>query len=188
MEGTRLESPSREHWLGTDHIGTGRAEPLVLGYASGYVVGTDIRPFGHTDSRPLGLVSGYVGGWLDTLIMRGCDILMSFPTFLIYILIITSFGPSAAYRRYRSFAGVYSPHHPHRAQPGPGRAHKGLCKRSPAAWRATALYSAAGNPAQCERADHRRYLHPGRIRDHGDRHSGLPRFGQYRHRHPTGEG
>jgi peptide/nickel transport system permease protein len=46
-------------------------------------------------AAPLGLVSGYVGGWLDTLIMRGCDILMSFPTLLIYILIITSFGPSA---------------------------------------------------------------------------------------------
>jgi len=39
-------------------------------------------------------MSGYVGGKLDTLIMRGVDILLSFPTLLIYILIITSFGPS----------------------------------------------------------------------------------------------
>jgi len=45
-------------------------------------------------AAPLGLVSGYVGGWLDTLIMRGCDILYSFPILLIYILIITSFGQS----------------------------------------------------------------------------------------------
>jgi peptide/nickel transport system permease protein len=44
---------------------------------------------------PLGLISGYVGGVVDTLIMRGTDILMSFPTLLIYILIITSIGPSA---------------------------------------------------------------------------------------------
>jgi peptide/nickel transport system permease protein len=44
---------------------------------------------------PLGLLSGYVGGGVDTLIMRGADILMSFPTLLIYILIITSVGPSA---------------------------------------------------------------------------------------------
>jgi peptide/nickel transport system permease protein len=44
---------------------------------------------------PLGLISGYVGGRIDTLIMRGTDILMSFPTLLIYILIITSIGPSA---------------------------------------------------------------------------------------------
>ena len=45
-------------------------------------------------AAPLGLMSGYVGGRLDTLIMRGVDILLSFPTILIYILIITSFGPS----------------------------------------------------------------------------------------------
>ncbi len=45
-------------------------------------------------AAPLGLMSGYVGGKLDTLIMRGVDILLSFPTLLIYILIITSFGPS----------------------------------------------------------------------------------------------
>jgi len=43
---------------------------------------------------PLGLLSGYVGGKLDTIIMRGADILLSFPTLLIYILIITSIGPS----------------------------------------------------------------------------------------------
>ncbi|MFQ6100260.1 MAG: ABC transporter permease [Anaerolineae bacterium] len=46
-------------------------------------------------AAPLGLTSGYVGGVVDMLIMRGCDILMSFPTLLIYILIITSIGPSA---------------------------------------------------------------------------------------------
>jgi peptide/nickel transport system permease protein len=39
-------------------------------------------------------MSGYIGGRLDTLIMRGVDILLSFPTLLIYILIITTFGPS----------------------------------------------------------------------------------------------
>jgi peptide/nickel transport system permease protein len=39
-------------------------------------------------------MSGYVGGKLDTLIMRSVDILLSFPTLLIYILIITTFGPS----------------------------------------------------------------------------------------------
>ena len=44
---------------------------------------------------PLGLISGYVGGRLDAVIMRGVDILLSFPTLLIYILIITSIGSSA---------------------------------------------------------------------------------------------
>jgi len=43
---------------------------------------------------PLGLISGYVGGVVDMLIMRGSDIIMSFPTLLLFILIITSVGPS----------------------------------------------------------------------------------------------
>lgn len=43
----------------------------------------------------LGLISGYRGGMVDMFIMRGSDILLSFPSLLIYILIISALGPSA---------------------------------------------------------------------------------------------
>jgi len=44
----------------------------------------------------LGLISGYrSGSMIDMFIMRGCDILLSFPSMLIYILIISTLGPSA---------------------------------------------------------------------------------------------
>ena len=95
MEGTRLESPSREHWLGTDHIGRDVLSRLFWGTRVVMFLAPICVLLGILIAAPLGLVSGYVGGWLDILIMRGCDILMSFPTLLIYILIITSFGPSA---------------------------------------------------------------------------------------------
>jgi peptide/nickel transport system permease protein len=95
MEGTRLEYPSREHWLGTDHIGRDVLTRLFWGTRVVMLLAPIIVLLGILIAAPLGLVSGYVGGVLDTLIMRGIDILMSFPTFLIYILIITSFGPSA---------------------------------------------------------------------------------------------
>ncbi len=95
MESTRLESPSREHWLGTDHIGRDVLSRLFWGTRVVMLLAPIIVLLGILIAAPLGLVSGYVGGVLDTLIMRGCDILMSFPTLLIYILIITSFGPSA---------------------------------------------------------------------------------------------
>ena len=95
MEGTRLEYPSREHWLGTDHIGRDVLTRLFWGTRVVMLLAPIIVLLGILIAAPLGLFSGYVGGVLDTLIMRGIDILMSFPTFLIYILIITSFGPSA---------------------------------------------------------------------------------------------
>ncbi|MCP4623229.1 MAG: ABC transporter permease [bacterium] len=94
MEGTRLESPSREHWFGTDHIGRDVLSRLFWGTRVVMLLAPICVLLGILIAAPLGLVSGYVGGWIDTLIMRGCDILMSFPVILIYILIITSFGPS----------------------------------------------------------------------------------------------
>jgi peptide/nickel transport system permease protein len=95
MEGSRLESPSRAHWLGTDDIGRDVLSRLFWGTRVVILLAPISVLLGILIGAPLGLLSGYVGGVVDTLIMRGADILMSFPTLLIYILIITSVGPSA---------------------------------------------------------------------------------------------
>ena len=42
---------------------------------------------------PIGLAAGFAGGWLDRLTMRVVDILVSFPTILLAIIVITIFGP-----------------------------------------------------------------------------------------------
>jgi ABC-type dipeptide/oligopeptide/nickel transport system permease subunit len=42
----------------------------------------------------IGLVAGYAGGWLDTLLMRFMDVLLTFPTLLLAILILTVLGSS----------------------------------------------------------------------------------------------
>lgn len=95
MQGARLESPSREHWLGTDHIGRDVLSRLFWGTRVVVALAPISVLLGILMGAPLGLISGYVGGVVDILIMRVSDILMSFPTLLIYILIITSIGPSA---------------------------------------------------------------------------------------------
>jgi peptide/nickel transport system permease protein len=43
----------------------------------------------------LGLIAGYSGGWLGTLIMRFADIVMSFPSLLLAVVILYMFAPSA---------------------------------------------------------------------------------------------
>ena len=94
MQASRLESPSWEHWLGTDHLARDVMSRLFWGTRVVVVLAPLSVILGILLGAPLGLISGYVGGKLDTLIMRGTDILLSFPTLLIYILIITSIGPS----------------------------------------------------------------------------------------------
>ena len=96
MHDARLEPPSLQHWLGTDHLARDVMSRLFWGTRTVVALAPVSVLLGILLAAPLGLVSGYVGGRLDTLIMRGVDILMSFPTLLIYILIITSFGPSVA--------------------------------------------------------------------------------------------
>jgi peptide/nickel transport system permease protein len=43
----------------------------------------------------LGLMAGYYRGWVDTLINRVSDIILSFPAIVLYIIVIMRFGPSA---------------------------------------------------------------------------------------------
>ena len=95
IQGAKLESPSRERWLGTDNIGRDVLSRLFWGTRVVVLLAPASVLFGLMIGAPLGLISGYVGGAVDLLIMRVTDILMSFPTLLIYILIITSIGPSA---------------------------------------------------------------------------------------------
>ncbi len=95
IQGSRLELPSQEHWLGTDHIGRDVMSRLFWGTQVVLFLAPISVLLGILIGAPLGLISGYVGGRLDAVIMRGVDILLSFPTLLIYILIITSIGASA---------------------------------------------------------------------------------------------
>ena len=95
IQGSRLQAPSLEHWLGTDHLGRDVLSRLFWGTQVILFLAPTSVALGILAGAPLGLISGYVGGRLDAVIMRGVDILLSFPTLLIYILIITSIGSSA---------------------------------------------------------------------------------------------
>ena len=81
-------------WLGTDHIGRDILSRIawgsrtVLFYAplatfSAYVVGI-----------LMGLAAGYQRGWLDELLSRISDIILSFPVLVLYIIVIATIGAS----------------------------------------------------------------------------------------------
>jgi len=157
--GQRLQSPSPEHWLGTDNLGRDVLSRVIWGSRTVLLLAPVSVFLGLLIGAPLGLASGYLGGMIDTFIMRVGDILLSFPTLLIYIL-IRHFRFISHHCRHLGRHRRCTDCHAHCAQPGHGRTYAGLRERSPAAGRKAQLHPGPRDTAQRQRADHRGHVHP----------------------------
>ncbi|WP_217597614.1 ABC transporter permease [Cohnella sp. GbtcB17] len=90
----RLKPPSGAHWFGTDDYGRdyftralyGGRVSLTVGFAS-MILATGIGVV-------IGVASGYFGGWIDNLLMRLVEVIMSIPSFLILLLLSVFLKPS----------------------------------------------------------------------------------------------
>ncbi len=88
-------TPSRAHWLGTDHLGRDIASRILWG-ARPVLEIAPLAVLGATAlGSLLGLAAGYKRGWLDIAVTRACDIVLSFPVIILYMIILTHFGSSA---------------------------------------------------------------------------------------------
>jgi peptide/nickel transport system permease protein len=88
-------TPSAAHWLGTDHLGRDILSRLVWGARTVLTV-APIAVAGATLSGALlGLCAGYYRGIADLVITRICDIVLSFPVIILYMIVLTLFGSSA---------------------------------------------------------------------------------------------
>jgi peptide/nickel transport system permease protein len=83
--GYRDTPPSAEHWFGTDRNGRDVYARLVTGARISLAVGFVAVVIIMTIGLVLGATSGYFGGWVDSLIMRFTDILLSIPQILLLI-------------------------------------------------------------------------------------------------------
>lgn len=88
-----LQPPSATHLLGTDQFGRDLLSRIVYGARLALVMGTSAVAGAVVVGTFLGLVAGYVGGWIDTVVMRTMDIFLAFPYLLIAIAIVTALGP-----------------------------------------------------------------------------------------------
>jgi peptide/nickel transport system permease protein len=89
-----LSPPSGDHLFGTDLLGRDVFTRVVLGARQVLElagIGTLIAVLLGT---AIGLVSGYRGGWLDELVMRFFDSLLSLPALLLALLLLGTLGPS----------------------------------------------------------------------------------------------
>lgn len=83
------QAPSGEHPMGTDQLGRDILARLVFGARISLTVGFVVQLVILMIGVPMGAISGYVGGWVDTLIMRTVDVLYAMPNLLFIILIMT---------------------------------------------------------------------------------------------------
>lgn len=88
-----LQPPSVTHWLGTDNFGRDVFSRIMWGARLDLAMGVLalITPF--IIGCLIGLVAGYLGGIVDTLLMRLLDVTISFPFFVLVIAIISVLGP-----------------------------------------------------------------------------------------------
>ena len=89
-----LAPPGAEHLLGTDEFGRDILSRILYGARISLRVGVMVVLLSGTTGVVLGLVAGYYQGRIDTVISRGLDILLAFPSLLLAIAVITILGPS----------------------------------------------------------------------------------------------
>ncbi|MDB6176716.1 ABC transporter permease [Paracoccus sp. Z330] len=92
----RLQPPSPEFWLGTDHFGRDILSMIMLGARVSLAVALVAVGIGMGLGVPLGLLAAArQGGWIDDAVMRLNDLIFAFPSLVIAILITAVLGPSA---------------------------------------------------------------------------------------------
>jgi peptide/nickel transport system permease protein len=85
---------SGEHLLGTDHIGRDVLSRLIFGARVSMVVGFMAVVFAGVVGTGLGILSGYLGGWVDQVIMRVTDTWLALPALTFAIFLAAIVGPS----------------------------------------------------------------------------------------------
>jgi peptide/nickel transport system permease protein len=90
------QGPSREYPLGTDNLGRCILSRLVYGSRTILILAPISVLCAVLLGTVLGLIGGYYGGKIDESVMRVLDAIMAFPTILLYLIIISAIGPSAA--------------------------------------------------------------------------------------------
>jgi len=86
-----------KHPLGTDSKGRDMLAMIVSGARISLLVGLIATGIAIIIGTIIGVLSAYLGGWADNALMRFTDVMMTFPFFLLLVLIVFIFGPSLAF-------------------------------------------------------------------------------------------
>ncbi|HNV88425.1 MAG TPA: ABC transporter permease [Methylotenera sp.] len=89
-----LLGPSWQHWMGTDGLGRDVLSRMLFGGRISLLVGLVAVGISTAIGILLGAIAGYYRGWVDTLIMRLVDVMLSIPSFFLILAVIAFLTPS----------------------------------------------------------------------------------------------
>lgn len=94
MVGPAHAQPSRQHLMGTDHLGRDLFSRVLYGGRVSLSVGLSAAGGSLLLGLLAGLAAGYYGGWLDGLLMRLAETIMTFPLLVLALTLISLYGAS----------------------------------------------------------------------------------------------
>lgn len=92
----RLEGPSSEYPLGTDHLGRDLLSRLLFGTRVALLTALPAVFTSLVLGLILGLTAGYIGGNVDNIILIFMDTLQAFPAVILTLALLAVLGPSAS--------------------------------------------------------------------------------------------
>ncbi len=90
-----FENPSWEYPLGTDQLGRDMLSRVIHGTRISLLVGVSSVLLALFIGVPFGMIAGFYGGRVDTAVMRVMDLILAFPIYLLAIILMIMFTPTA---------------------------------------------------------------------------------------------
>ena len=90
----RLDGPSAAHIFGTDELGRDLFARLVHGSRYSLLIGVSTSVLALVIGGLLGAIAAYYGGWVDNIIMRLTDVVMTVPPILLSLAVVAALGGS----------------------------------------------------------------------------------------------
>ncbi len=105
------EEGDARFWLGTDDQGRDLLSAILYGLRLSLSISLVSVALSIVIGVGLGVTAGFVGGWVDTVLMRVCDVMLSFPAILVALLvdgILRSVFPGAAHESVAYFVLIFA--------------------------------------------------------------------------------
>jgi peptide/nickel transport system permease protein len=102
-----MAPPSWQHPLGTDDLGRDELARVLYGGRISLLVGLTAMLVGSAIGVVMGSMAGYAGGWVDTLVMRLVDLVLSFPAIFLLLILLNWTGGRAPVLMMVGYLGLF---------------------------------------------------------------------------------